>query len=149
MCKQSLVVYTIAIHVEYTQQAVDDSDYKFSVPTAAQAAEHARQAALMHLVIVPTDARVALGSPIDFTVTMKNGLDQVAPLNDNFAVPIENERGEVVMIKLATFVNGEATVHLQPLRSGYYCITEQGINRKLPAGVYFGLPDPVEAVVYE
>lgn len=117
--------------------------------TAAQAAEQARQAAILHLVIVPTDARVALGSPVAFTVTMKNGLGQVAPLNDDFAVPIENERGEVVMIKLATFVNGEAVVTLQPSRSGYYCITEQGINRRLPQGVHFGLPEEVEVVVFE
>ena len=116
---------------------------------AAQAAEQARQAAILHLVIVPTDARVALGTPVAFTVTMKNGLDQVTPLNDDFAVPIENERGEVVMIKLATFVNGQATVNLQPPRSGYYCITEEGINRRLPTTAYLRLPEPVEVVVYE
>ena len=106
-------------------------------------------ASLLRIEVIPSHAEIKLGNAVTLEATVKNGLDQVVPLNDYFSVPIENEKGEVIMIKRVNFVDGVASVSFSPTKSGYYCITEGGINRRLPTTAYLRLPEPVEVVVYE
>ena len=113
------------------------------------AGQQATLAALLRIEVVPSHAEIKLGNAVTLEATVKNGLDQVVPLNDYFCVPIENEKGEVIMIKRVEFIDGVASVSFSPTRSGYYCITEEGINRRLPTTAYLRLPEPVEVVVYE
>ncbi len=116
---------------------------------AEEAAAQATLAAHLHIDLVADKLRTMKGDAITLTATVKNGLGNVVDLNDDFAVPVEDEGGKVILIKLATFVHGVAVVSLKPANSGYYCITEPGINRRLPSGVYFGLPAPLSVTVYE
>jgi hypothetical protein len=116
---------------------------------AELAAEQARLAALMHIDVTIDKPKAMLGDTITLTATVKNGLGATVPLTQAFAVPVEDGNGTVTLIKLASFVNGVATAPFKPTQSGYFCITEKGINHKLPPGVFFGLPNPVEVVVYE
>ena len=106
-------------------------------------------AALLRIEVVPSHAEVAVGQMVTLVGTVENGLDQVVPLNDYFCVPIENEKGEVIMIKRVEFIDGVASVSFSPTRSGYYYITEEGVNRRLPSASYLRLPESVEVVVYE
>ena len=98
------------------------------VDAARADAEKAVKADQRIVNVIADKLVAALGETITVTATMKDGLDHVVPLNEAFAVPVENEAGEVVLIKMATFANGVATVSLKPPRSGYYCITERGIS---------------------
>ena len=116
---------------------------------ASVAAEQARLAAIIHVEATADKPRAMVGDLITLTGRMVNGLGQVVPMTDQFAVPVENEQGEVILIKLAEFVDGEATVSFTPTRSGYYCVTQSGINHKLPDGVHIGMPEELEIVVYE
>lgn len=117
---------------------------------AARADADRKAKADWRILSVSADKLIAaLGDTITVTATMKDGLGNVVLLTDTFAVPVENETGEVVLIKLAAFKDGMANVSLKPPRSGYYCITERGINRKLADGVHFALPVPLSVTVYE
>lgn len=111
---------------------------------AQQQAEHDRLAAILHIEISADKTRAILGDTITLTATVKNALGQVVDMNDSFAIPVENERGEVRLIKQTTFTEGHATVMFKPSSSGYYCITEAGMRR-----LAFGLPTPIEIVVVE
>lgn len=113
------------------------------------AGQQATLATLLRIEVVPSHAEVEVGQMVTLVGTVKNGLDQVVPLNDYFCVPIENEKGEGVMIKRVEFIDGVSSVSFSPTRSGYYCITESGINRRLPAAAYLRLPESVEVVVWE
>ena len=113
-------------------------------------AEHqATLASLLRIEVVPSHAEIKLGNAVTLEASVKNGIDQVVPLNDYFCVPIQDESGSVIMIKRVSFVDGATSVSFSPTRSGYYCITEEGINRRLPSAAYLRLPEPVEVVVYE
>lgn len=114
-----------------------------------EAERKATLASLLRIEVVPSHAEIKLGNAVTLEASVKNGLDQVVPLNDYFCVPIENEKGEVIMIKRVEFIGGVASVSFSPTKSGYYCITEEGINRRLPTTAYLRLPEPVEVVVYE
>lgn len=122
-----------------------------NIKAQQQAQEAERQAQLAQKLIVtitPSTTRMAVGDTVTIDVLIENGLGQIAPINDDFAVPIENEKGEVVMIKRVEFVNGQASANFAPSRSGYYCISEAGINHRLPE-FYLHLAQAVEVVVYE
>ena len=120
---------------------------------ADHAAEEAKRIAALRaklsVHISVDETRAMLGTPITLSAVFKNALDEIVLLNDNFAVPIQNDIGDIALIKLATFVNGTSTVVFTPKTSGYFCITEKGINHKLPEGVNIGLPTPIEVVIYE
>lgn len=119
---------------------------RIAADTAAAAQAHL--AALLHLEIVADHAEVAVGTAINVTAMIKNGLGATVPLDQAFAVPIENSAGQVEMIKGVTFAAGNANVSITFLRSGYFRITEAGINRKLN-GMHIGLPAPFEVTVFE
>lgn len=113
------------------------------------AREQRRLAATLHLDVTADKTRAALGDTVTITAVVKNALGDVVPMNDDFAVPVEDETGKVVLIKLATFSSGHASVDFQPGKSGYFVITEEGINRRMPGGLHFGLPAPVWITVFE
>lgn len=136
---------------EAEAQAWDDSFMSHLAATNAATADAEKKVKeAIRIITVTADKQIAqVGETITVTATVKNGLDAVVPLNDSFAVPVENEVGEVALIKLAAFVAGKAVVSLKPARSGYYNITERGINQKLPEGMRFNLPVPLSVTVYE
>lgn len=111
--------------------------------------ENERLASILHLEVTANTTRITLGDSVTITTTLKNALGDVVPMNDDFAVPVEDETGKVVLIKLVEFTAGLASVDFQPGKSGYFCITEAGINRRMPEGVHFGLPEPVWITVFE
>ena len=116
----------------------------------AQEAEHQAQLAQKLIVtITPSTTRMAVGDTVTIDVLIENGLGQVAPINDDFAVPITNERGQVVMIKHAIIKSGKATLSVVPKSSGYYCITSEGINHGYPVVPWFDLVEPSEITVFE
>lgn len=115
---------------------------------AATEAEQARLAGLVHLEIVADKTEVAVDTAVNIVATLKSGLGATVPLDQAFAVPIENSDGQVEMIKGVTFVAGSADVSITFTRSGYFRITEAGINRKLE-GTHIGLPAPFEVTVFE
>jgi hypothetical protein len=118
--------------------------------TAAQAAAHATAlAAAVHLEIVADHTEVAVGTAIAIAATLKNGRGDTVPLTQQFAVPIQSDTGAVVKIKGVALVNGVANISLTFDKSGYYRITEQGINSKLDAAHFIGLPVPFEVTVFE
>jgi hypothetical protein len=85
----------------------------------------------------------AINEPITITATLN------APIDAQFAVPIEDGNGLVVKIKAVAFVAGVATVVLAFDKSGYYRLTEAGINRKLPPDQQIALVAPFEVTVVE
>lgn len=94
------------------------------------------------------DAPVAgVGQVINVTAELTVG-GMPAPINQIFAVPIESDSGQVVMVKAVTFVGGHASLTLTFARSGYYRITEKAINSRL-AGMFIRFPVPLEVVVFE
>lgn len=121
---------------------------KAAAEAAAAAAEQARLSALLHLDIVADSTAVPVGAPVNIVATLKDGHGNVVPLNQAFAVPIQDSSGNVARIKGVTLVNGVASMSLTFDRSGYYQITEAGINSKL-VGVFIGLPAPFEITVFE
>lgn len=121
---------------------------KAAAETEAAAAEQTRLSALIHLDIVADQTAVPVGTAINITATLKDGHGDVVPLNQVFAVPIQDSNGNVARIKGVTLVNGTASLSLTFDRSGYYQITEAGINSKL-VGVFIGLPAPFEITVFE
>ena len=112
----------------------------------AAAAEQARLNALLHIDIAADKTSAAIGEAVNITATLLNGHGATVPLTQTFAVPIEDSGG-VTRIKSVAMVNGTATVSLTFDRSGYYRITEEGINAKLH-GIYIGLPAPFEVTVF-
>lgn len=121
---------------------------KAAAEAAAAAAEQARLSALLHLDIAADNTAVAVGAPVNITATLKDGHGATVPLNQAFAVPIQDSSGNVARIKGVTLVGGVASLSLSFDRSGYYRITEAGINAKL-AGLHIGLPEPFEITVFE
>lgn len=115
---------------------------------AEEAAEKEKLAKTYTLTVVPTNSETELGKGVQLDSTIRNGLGQIVPFSGAFRVPIENEKGEVVMIKRVEFVKGQASANFAPSRSGYYCISEAGINHRLPE-IYLHLAEPVEVIVYE
>lgn len=115
---------------------------------AAAAAEQARLDALLHLEIVADNTAAPVGTLVNIVATLKNGHGNTVPLNQAFAVPIQDSSGNVARIKGVTLVDGVASVSLTFDRSGYYRITEAGINAKL-VGLHIGLPEPFEITVFE
>lgn len=115
---------------------------------AEAAAEKEHLANTFTLTVVPAYSETELGKSVQLDSTIRNGLGDVVPFSGAFRVPIENEKGEVVMIKRVEFVNGQASANFAPSRSGYYCISEAGINHRLPE-FYLHLAQAVEVVVYE
>lgn len=92
----------------------------------------------------------AVGEAVNVTARLLvHGTDTVAPLDHHFAVPVEDAEGAVAMIKGVVFTKGVASVTLTFAKSGYYRITEAGINRKLPPGQQIGFPRVFEVTVYE
>lgn len=114
-----------------------------------EAARQETLASMLRIEVVPSHAEISLGDAVTLEASVKNGLDQLVPLNDYFCVPIQDETGAVIMVKRVQFVEGVASVSFSPTRSGYYCITESVINRRLPAAAYLRLPKSVEVVVWE
>lgn len=123
-----------------------DSDRVAQEASLAQA-ERDRLAAEVSLSIVANSIEVGVGAPVLFTATLKNGLDATIPITQSFAVPIESN-GLVSRIKGVAFVNGVADVSITFDKSGYYQITEQGINSRLD-GMYIHLAAPFEVTVFE
>jgi len=114
---------------------------------AAAQAEHDKLSAETHLEITAPSLTAAIGAPVNFSATLKDGHGVVIPLTQTFAVPIESN-GAVSRIKGVNFVNGVANVSITFDRSGYYQVTEAGINsRDLP--LHIALPVPFELTVYE
>lgn len=90
----------------------------------------------------------AVGETVTITAELRLGT-ALAPISAMFAVPIEDAEGRVTRIKAAAFVAGAATVTLVFPASGYYRLTEAGINRKLPEGQRIRLAAPFEITICE
>ena len=120
--------------------------------TAAQAAAAAALAAKLsaevHLSVTATPASAAVGAPISFLATLKDGHGNMLPISETFAVPIQDATGAVVRVKSIPMVSGAATVSLSFPASGYYQITQQCLNAKLP-GMTIILDTPLEVTVTE
>ncbi len=116
--------------------------------SAAAAALAAKLSAEVHLSVTATPAEAAVGASISFAATLKDGHGNVLPINQTFAVPIQDATGAVVRVKSIPLVNGAATVSLSFAASGYYRITEAEINKRL-AGMYIHLDTPIEVTVVE
>lgn len=112
------------------------------------AAAQARLAGELHLHIAANKTTAAVAESVTVTATLKDGLGAVVPLSSGFSVPIEDSEGAVAMIKGVAFVGGQASVQIAFQRSGYFRITEAGINRKL-TDMYIRLDAPFEITVYE
>lgn len=124
------------------------ADHQAAAAAEATAAEQARLAAEIHLEITASSTTVVVGAAVQITATLKNGLGATVPLDQTFAVPIQDDFGTVVRVKSVTLVGGAATVSMTFDKSGYYRITEAGINAKLE-GMRIGLPAPFEVTVFE
>jgi len=77
------------------------------------------------------------------------GTNNIATLTADFAVPIHDESGKTVLIKLVSFVDGIANTTLRFNYSGYYRITQSVINGKLSYGQKISLPLAFEITAYE
>ena len=113
------------------------------------AAQQAALAALTNLQIVADHTTAAIGTAISITATLHDGLGGGVAMDATFAVPIEDAAGFVAMIKSVTFAAGVASLSITFAHSGYYRITEQGLNRKLPPDQQIGLAAPFEVTIYE
>lgn len=122
---------------EYTVTEYDTGLIERKLPTVALTAPLAT-------LTLSADHSVAA---VNQTVTITAALD--VPLDETFAVPIEDAAGQVVKVKAVAFVAGQATAALAFDKSGYYRLTEAGINRKLPAEMRIALPEPFEITVVE
>lgn len=116
---------------------------------AREAEEHARLAGHLYIELAAEQLAAPVGSPVAITATLKNGLGEIVPLAVQFAVPVLDAEGAVAMIKGVSFVDGVAAVSMTFPRSGYYRITEEGINRKLPPAARMRLPEPFEITIFE
>lgn len=135
-------------------QAWNDA-FLASVATAQANAQAATAAALsaklsaeVHLSVTATPASAAVGAAISFSATLKDGHGNVLPISETFAVPIQDATGAVVRVKSIPMVSGAATVSLSFPASGYYQITQQCLNAKLP-GMTIILDTPLEVTVTE
>lgn len=94
--------------------------------------------------------RAAVAEDVTFTATLKVfGTDITAPVTDAFGVPIENDAGQIVMVKAVSFTDGAGSLTMAFDKSGFYRITETGINRSLPAGQRIAFPQSFEIVILE
>lgn len=115
----------------------------------ASAAERERLAAEVHLEVSLSATSVLIGRDVTVSARLVNGLGKVVPVTDSFCVPIEDEAGVARKLKRIDLVNGQsAQTPLTFAQSGYYRLTEAGINRR-PWGTYVRLPVPIEIAVYE
>lgn len=115
---------------------------------AQQAAEQAALAAQVWLEVTPAAARVQAGGALVVTARMRDGLGATVPLNETYHVPIEDETGRVRKVVRIAMTAGLATATLGFAESGYYRLTEAGINRCLD-GQRIRLSAPVEIVCWE
>lgn len=115
---------------------------------ALAAAEAAKLSAEVHLSVTASPSSAAVGASITFNATLKDGHGTVLPITQTFAVPIQDATGAVIRVKSIPMVNGTATVSLSFAASGYYQITQQCLNAKLPA-MSIILDTPLEVTVTE
>lgn len=106
-------------------------------------AEQAAQAIQLSLTLAADKLVAAVNEPITITATLN------VPIDAQFAIPIEDGNGLVTKIKAVAFAAGVATVTLAFEKSGYYRLTEAGINRKLPPDQQIALVAPFEVTVVE
>lgn len=104
----------------------------------------------LSLAITADKQRAAVNESIAVAASLNVfGMAVVAPVTDSFAVPIEDSDGKIVKVKAVDFVNGDGVTNIAFDKSGFYRITEAGINRNLPPGQRIALPQPFEIIVYE
>ena len=82
-------------------------------------------------LVVTGAPTVAAGAPEEFTATLTDAEGAPAPVSATFMVPIEDASGITVKVKAVTFSDGVATASVTFDKSGYYRITEAGVNSKL------------------
>ncbi len=113
------------------------------------AVELAEKKAIRKIVVEPNDGRILLGETFNVGVKIVDGLGKVVEtVNEDFAVPIEDMNGNVLLYKLVVFNKGVATIAFTPEKSGRYFVTEKGINYGVPAERYLALEEQVELLVY-
>lgn len=83
---------------------------------------------------------VAVGTPEEFTARLLDAEGTPAPISGTFMVPIEDANGTIVKVKGVTFTDGVATASVTFERSGYYRITEAGVNSKLDGTMRIATP---------
>ena len=104
----------------------------------------------LDLSLTCTTPQQGINTAFDVTAILSvHGTTQVAPITDTFAVPIMDSLGAIVMVKAVSFVDGVANPQITFPKSGYYVITNDGINVKLPDGSKIFLAQPFELVAYE
>jgi len=131
-------------------QAFEDGYIAQVAATAAAvaAAQAAELAAQISLIVTADKVEAAVGASFTITATLKDGHGNVVPSSDTFAVPVQDDQDVIVKVKNVTLVNGTATVNISFDKSGYYRITEEGLNRKLTT-MRIVLPRPFEVTVFE
>lgn len=116
-------------------------DGQFSLPSTAP---------MLDLDISSDKSSAAVGEQIHVTAKLLvHGTQQIAPLNQRFAVPIQDAEGAVSLVKGVEFIHGVADITLVLPKSGYFRITEDGINRKLQESERIGLNTAFEVTIYE
>lgn len=93
---------------------------------------------------------VSVGTAFPIRATLRLPGGDLAPVDELFLVPIERSDapGRAAMVKGVQFSGGQATVQISFPASGYYQITESGINSRL-TGRRIGLSSPFEITVYD
>ena len=93
---------------------------------------------------------VQVGSDFTVQASLHNPDGTLAPVNELFLVPIEraDAPGMAAMVKGVQFSGGQATVSIAFPASGYYQITESGINSRLQDR-HIALPTPLQVTVFD
>lgn len=94
------------------------------------------------------DPWVHVGSPFPIRAELRTPGGDLAPVNELFLVPIDCSGTEAAMVKGVQFSGGVSQVEVVFPTSGYYRITEVGINSRL-RGMRISLPTPFEVTVYD
>lgn len=100
------------------------------------------------LSLVAGDPWVQVGAPFPIQAELRRPGGDLAPINDLFLVPIDRSGAEAAMVKGVQFSGGVSHVEVVFPTSGYYRITEAGINSRL-RGMSISLPTPFEVTVYD
>ena len=120
---------------------------KFSKLTAVKPVA---QAIVANLTLVTSASSVEINTAITFTATLTDPVTgAVSSITALFQVPIQDPTGAIVLVKGVSFTAGVATISLCFAQSGYYCLTDDGINSKLPSNAQINLLTPLEITVYE